>query len=215
MATTQAGIYNLALGFLGERSALTVSDATEPVRVINGFWDHASKFCLEQGHWKFAEREAVLTPSLTELPTTGFTNAFDKPTDYVRMNALCSDEFFRSPILNIHERGLFWYCDLDTIYLRYVSNDDAYGMDVTLWPETFVLYVALYLATLGAPRIAPERKAETITAPGNVGIVEAKRNALAKDAVAGPIQFVQQGNWSSSRNRNGGGRNSRSSLYGS
>jgi len=215
MATTQVGIYNLALGFLGERSALTISDATEPVRVLGGYWDHASKFCLEQGHWKFAEREAVLTPSSTEVPTTGLANAFDKPTDYVRMNALCSDEFFNMPIIQVHERGLFWYCDLDTIYLRYVSNDENYGMDVSLWPETFVLYVALYLATLAVPRLAPERKNEVITAPGNVGIVEAKRNALAKDAVAGPIQFIQQGNWVSSRSRNNSGRNSRSSLYGS
>ena len=215
MATTQVGIYNLALSFLGERSASTITDATEPVRVIHGLWDHASKFCLEQGHWKFAERESVLTPSLTEVPTTGLANAFAKPSDYVRLNALCSDEFFRVPIIHVHERGLFWYCDLDTVYLRYVSNDTAYGMDITLWPETFVLYTALYLAILAVPRIAPERKGEVITAPGNVGIIEAKRNALAKDAVAGPIQFVQQGNWASSRSRNGNGRNSRSSLYGS
>lgn len=215
MATTQVGIYNLALGFLGERSALTIADATEPVRVLNGYWDHASKFCLEQGHWKFAEREAVLTPSLTELPTSGMANAFAKPTDYVRMNSLCADEFFQNPIIHIHERGLFWYCELDTLYIRYVSNDEDYGMDVTLWPETFVLYVALYLAILGVPRIAPDKKNEVITAPGNVGIVEAKRNALAKDAVAGPIQFIQQGNWATSRSTGTRGRNSRRSLYGS
>jgi hypothetical protein len=87
---------------------------------------------------------------------------------------------------------------------------------MTKWPETFVIFVTLYLATIAAHTIAPDLKMELIRAPGNIGLEEAKYNALSKDAVAGPTQFLPEGRWSSSRRGNGNnrGRNSRSSLYG-
>lgn len=214
MADTQVSVYNLALAHLGERSLVAVTDATEPARALENIWDHAVTYCLEQGHWKFAERESVLEPSVTEVPTYGLSNAFAKPSDYVRLNSMCSDEYFTQPIINIHERGLFWYCDLDELYLRYVSNDDAYGADVTLWPETFVLYVSLYLATAIAPRVSPDKKIETIKSPEGIGLGTAKRNALAKDAVAGPVQFIPTGSWVNSRGKGAAGRNSRNSIYG-
>jgi len=212
--TTQLTITNGALGFLGERSLVTTADATEPARVMAAFYTTAVKYCLEQGHWKFAERRAVLTPSLTEIPTFGRANAFAHPTDYVRVNALCSDERFSMPVSDIEDVGAFWYCDLDTLYLKYVSNDTSYGLNLSLWPETFVLFVELYLASLAASRIAPNKKPETIQAPGGIGLIDAKRNALAKDAVAGPTQFLPTGRWVGGRFRNRNNRNSSTSLYG-
>jgi len=212
--TTQLTITNGALGFLGERSLVTTGDATEPARTMAAFYTPAVKYCLEQGHWKFAERRAVLTPSLTELPTYGRSNAFAHPTDYVRVNALCSDEFFKTSVTDIEDVGAFWYCELDTLYLKYVSNDTSYGMNLALWPETFVVFVQLYLATMAAPRLTPNKKAEAIQAPGGLGLIDAKRNALAKDAVAGPTQFLPMGRWAGVRSRNVNNRNSSASLYG-
>lgn len=212
--TTQRTITNAALGFLGERSLVTTADATEPARVMAAFYPTAVKYCLEQGHWKFAERRVVLTPSLTEIPTFGRANAFAHPTDYVRVNALCSDERFSMPVSDIEDVGAFWYCDLDTLYLKYVSNDTSYGLNLSLWPETFVLFVELYLASLAASRIAPNKKPETIQTPGGIGLMTAKHNALSKDAVAGPTQFLPMGNWVGRRYRNRNNRNSSTSLYG-
>lgn len=212
--TTQLTITNGALGFLGERSLVTTADATEPARTMAAFYTPAVRYCLEQGHWKFAERRAVLTPSLTEIPTFGRANAFAHPTDYVRVNALCSDERFSMPVSDIEDVGAFWYCDLDTLYLKYVSNDTSYGLNLSLWPETFVLFVELYLASLAASRIAPNKKPDTIQAPGGIGLIDAKRNALAKDAVAGPTQFLPTGRWVGRRFRNRNNRNSSTSLYG-
>lgn len=213
--TTQLIITNGALGFLGERSLLTTGDATEAARTMAAFYTPAVKYCLEQGHWKFAERRAVLTPSLTELPAYGRANAFAHPSDYVRVNSLCSDERFSMSVTDIEDVGAFWYCDLDTLYLKYVSNDGDYGLDLDLWPETFVLFVQLYLAALAAPRLAPKMKIEAIQAPGGVGLIDAKRNALAKDAVSGPTQFLPTGRWVGMRSRNRNNRTSSTSLYGS
>ena len=212
--TTQLTITNGALGFLGERSLVTTADATEPARTMAAYYTPAVKYCLEQGHWKFAERRAVLTPSVTEVPAYGRANAFAKPSDYIRINYLCSDERFTSPVTDIEDSGSFWYCDLETLYLKYVSNDTSYGLNLALWPETFVQYVQLYLATLAAPRLSPKTKIEAIQAPGGVGLVDAKRNALAKDAVNGPTQFLPTGRWAGVRSKNRNNRNSSTSLYG-
>ena len=215
MATTQLQLTNDALGILGERSLAATTDATEAARVMLALYDSCLAYCLEQGHWTFAEREAVLTPSLTELPTTGFTNAFAYPTDYIRVNELASDEHFASPITQVHERTSHWYSDRATIYLRYVPDAAAYGGDVTLWPSSFELYFTMYLAVRGAPRIAPSLKVELLRSGDNMTLKEIKRNALAKDAVNGPTKFLPQGRWSAARGGRQGGRNSRTSLYGS
>lgn len=212
--TTQLTITNAALGFLGERSLVSTSDATEPARVMAAFYAPAVKYCLEQGHWKFAQRRAELTPSLTEIPTFGRANAFAHPTDYVRISALCSDERFNVPVTDIEDVGAFWYSDLDRLYLKYVSNDTSYGLNLALWPETFTLFVELYLATLASSRITPNKKQETVQTPGGIGLMTAKHNALSKDAVAGPTQFLPAGNWAYRRFRNRNNRTSSSSLYG-
>lgn len=214
---TKLSIFNNVMGLLGGRTLTRVTDTNEPATILNGLWGHVREYCLEQGRWKFAEREVKLTPSLTEVPTFGFANAFEKPVDFVRVNEISSDEYFGTPIFHIHERGDYWYCDIEELYVRYISKDAAWGYDTTRWPETFVTFLTLYLAVRAAPRLAPNLKPELIRIGANVDLDGAKKNALAKDAVSGPTQFLPQGAWASarSRNRNVYGRNSRRTLYGS
>lgn len=209
--TTQLIVFNIALGALGERKAITTSDATEPVRRLTEIWDAGARdYCLEQGHWKFAMAEAKLTKSGTEIPTFGLRNAFAKPTNYIRLSELCSDENFRNPIVHYRERGQFWYADDENLYIRYVSNATTLGYDIANWPESFTLFVAYYLAQQAADRINPDKQQRM-----DALFLEAKTNALAKDAVAGPTQFPPQGNWLSVRFDRHRGRNSNNSLYGS
>lgn len=215
--TSQLSIFNNAMWMLGGRNLVKLTDAGEAPRTLLQLWDRAKEYCLQQGHWKFAERETKLdTPSVVEVPTYGLRYAYDKPNDFVRVNQISADEYFNSPIFNIHDRGNYIYTDLNPVYLRYTSRGGSYGGDLTMWPESFTMYVTLYLATLAAPYLAPERKSELIVAPGNVGLEQAKLNALGKDAVEGPTQFLPEGRWSASRSPRGvnRGRNSRTSLYG-
>lgn len=215
--TTRLSIFNNVMNLLGGQHMTKITDATESAKILLGLWDHAVDYCLEQGHWKFAEREVLLTPHATEIPAFGLRNAFIKPADFIRINEIAADEYFMSPIFEIHERGSYFYCDLDEVYLRYVSKDWASGSNLNRWPESFVLYFTLYLATRAASRLAPRLKQEVIESRAGVGLDTAKLNALSKDAVSGPTQFLPRGNWSSSRlgGRYRRGRNSRSSLYGS
>ena len=213
---TKLSIFNEALGFLGLRTLTRATDASEPATVLNSVWDHAREYCLEQGHWNFAEKRELLTPSLTEIPTFGHRKAFAKPANYVRLSELCADEYFNAPVTQFDDRGAFWYCDLDQIYVGYVSKDSALGYNLSAWPQSFVTFVTLYLAVKAAPRLAPQMKQETIESNANIGLEDAKLNALSKDAVNGPTQFLPRGNWANSRvNRSLSPRNSRASLYGS
>ena len=209
--TTQLSLYNDAIVHVGERPLVSLVDNTEPRRILDTIWPGVRDYCLEQGHWKFAQRSAKLSYSTSITPAWGFARAFPQPADFVRLSAFCSDEFFTSPVSQFREEAGVYFTTLDTIYLQYVSNDVAYGYDLSLWPESFSLYVSLYLAWRSGTRISAAADRDQL---GN-DMERARLNALAKDAVSGPTQFLPIGNWASTRtsgtNR---GRNSKSSLYG-
>lgn len=212
---TKLSIFNDALGLLGGRVLTRLADASEPATILNGLWDHAREYCLEQGHWNFAKKREKLTPSLTEIPTFGYANAFAKPTNMVRVSEVCADEYFNSPVSQFDDRGSFWYSDLEELYVGYVSNHSTLGYNMSLWPQSFVTYLTLYLAVRAAPRLAPKLKQEVIESRAGIGLEAAKLNALSKDAVSGPTQFLPAGNWVNSRRNKVNPRNSRASLYGS
>lgn len=193
---TQLSLYNDALFHLGERKLAALTDSGEPRRVLDELYAGARSYCLEQGNWKFAQRatKMVADPSIT--PSWGPVNGFEKPTDYVRLSAQCYDEYFTNPVENIMEEAGFWYADVDEFYLKYVSNHTSYGYDMSRWPESFALYVSLYLAWRAAPRIAADKTAEIDTE-----MAKAKLNALSKDAVSGPMQRLPQGRWVTARGR--------------
>jgi hypothetical protein len=209
--TTQLSLYNDALIHMGERPLVALTDNTEPRRVLDQIWTNARKFCLEQGHWKFAQRTAKLDYSLIITPAFGYPRAFTKPADFVRLSQMCVDEFLDFPLTDYKDEAGVWYANLDNIYVQYVSSDAAYGYDLTLWPETFTFYVGLYLAWRAGTRISVTVDRDAL----QNDLREAKLNALSKDAVSGPTQFLPSGGWAATRSGGGGqGRKNPSNLYG-
>lgn len=207
---SQLSIYQDALGHIGERLLASLTENTEPRRILDQMWPGARKYCLEHAHWKFAQRTSKITYSGTVTPPFGFSHAFEKPTDVVKLSKLCADEYFQIPLVNVVEENGFWFANIDDIYVSYVSSDDAYGYDYSLWPETFTLYVSLYLASRIAPRLRPTLDTRAILAQ----LDRAREDAQAKDAVQGPTQFLPQGNWVRNRMGSSWNRGSRTSLYG-
>ena len=133
MATTRLKLYNEALiTFLGERALGSLAENREPRRVLDAVWDNgAIDYCLEQGLWNFATRAQQITYSPSVEPPFGYRYAFTKPDDYVRTAAVCSDERFNCPLTQYADEGGFWFADLDTLYVKYVSDDDQYGYDLS------------------------------------------------------------------------------------
>ena len=203
MANDQLGMYNQAMYLLGERSLASLTENREPRRILDLVWRGAVKFCLEAGQWKFALRTAKLTYSTDVVPTFGFRRAFERPSDCVRLAKVCSDEYLQNPLLQYSEEASWWFADVDDIYVSYVSDSTDFGLDYANWPETFATFVALYAATQAGIRISQSEKTlELLTKE----LKKARRDALSKDAMQGPTQFLPQGSWASARH---GGRRSR------
>ncbi len=124
----------------------------------------------------------------------GYQYSFAKPDDFVRTAALCSDEYFSTPINNYSDEAGRWYCDLTQIYVQYISSDSAFGSDLSKWPTTFTRYVETALALRAAPKIAK----------GMIDVLQrqkrsASRMQKSKDAMEQPPRGRQPGGWVRSR----------------
>lgn len=200
-APTQLSLYNGALRLIGERSLASLLENREPRRYLDEVWnDNAIDTCLEQGQWVFATR-AVQLPSNSAITTPfGFANAFDKPLDFIRTMAVCSDPYYRIPIIQYTEEAGFFFCDIDPIYIKYVSNDVQFGGDMSLWPQSFVKYFESYLAAEICERLTQnEGKLKDIYDIMKHRLMDAK----SKDAMEQPTKFLPRGSWASARNRYG------------
>lgn len=210
MTISRLNLYNSALNHCGERKISSLSESVESRRVLDSAWDEgAVDYCLEAGLWKFAMRTVQIDYSPSVEPDFGYSRAFDKPTDFIRTAAVCSDEFFKVPLLEYVDEAGFWFTDLDTIYVRYISNDSAYGGDYSLWTQTFARYVAAHLASQAITKLSQDeakwKKVEFIKD-------QALKDALSRDAQADPTKFPPQGSWVNARGRgrrrDGGNRGS-------
>jgi hypothetical protein len=190
-------LYNEALALLRETKLATISEAREPRYRLDDAWDAgALDATLEKGQWHFASRAVSLTYSPSITPSFGYRRAFDKPSDMVRLTALCSDEYLNEPLLRYQEVGPYWLCDLDTVYLKYVSNDNAYGNDSTLWPASFreVLEAVLAEKTVRSLTTSQEIRDDVV-----VTLKKRLEQAVSLGAMAGPTRFAPPGSWVSSR----------------
>jgi hypothetical protein len=182
-----------------ERKLSSLSESREPRRLLDDAWGNGSTegavaVCLEMGQWAFAMRTVQLDYSPSVEPDFGFRYAFDQPTDMVRVAAICQDGYFTAPLLQYADERHYWYSDLETLYIRYVSNDANYGADLSLWPTSFEKLVEAWLAMeivgniTGADSAAVEKS-----------LVLRKRHALSIDAMAKPTAMTPPGSWSQAR----------------
>lgn len=213
MSVTQLSIYNGALLVCDERFLASITEEREPRRLLDYVWDNGGiKSCLEEAQWQFAMRTVQIDYDTSIEPDFGYRRAIQKPDDWVLTSAVCSDEYFTAPLNRYVDEAGYWYSDLDTIYVRYVSNDADYGMDMNAWPESFKEFVFAHFAFRIVGKLqgaSVEKKAE----------IERQRkraldHAKSKAAMAGPTSFPPPGSWVTARQRGGNRRDggSRSSL---
>lgn len=209
--TSKLSLFNGALRLCKERRLVSLAEEREPRRLLDDAYGDITttgvvRQCLQMGQWTFATRAQELhyTPSVE--PDFGYRRAFNQPDDYVRTTAICSDEFFRHPLLQYVDERQYWYADLDIIYIKYVSDHQNYGGDLANWPESFVNLVEASLAMdiCGSLTGANPEFVEKMYR-------KAKADALSQDAMAKPTVMMPQGSWSTSRHgryqRDRGNRN--------
>jgi hypothetical protein len=214
MATTKLQLYNGALRILGERPLANLTEVVESRYVMDSIWDEGLiDYVLEQGQWQFATRGVKVYYSPDITASFGYQYGFEKPTDFVRTTAVCSDEYFNSPLLRYTEEAGFWFTDEAEMYIKYISNDEQFGGDLSLWPESFKKYVMSYMALEGSERLTQNSgKYEKLEKVTKKKLNEAK----SKDAMAEPTKFMPSGSWSTARTSGYSKRDrgSRTSLIG-
>lgn len=197
--TDRLTIYNDALMYCGERSISSLTEDREPRRLLDQVWNSNGVMrCLEDGQWHFAMRTVQLDYDPSIEPDFGYRRAFNKPEDWIITSAVCEDDHFRFPLnLYVDEKD-YWYSDLDTIYVRYVSSDTSYGMDIGKWPQSFADFVAAHFASRIIIKLSEsqEKWKEIMTVREKF-----KKEAKSRAAMAEPTSFPAKGSWSRARTR--------------
>ncbi len=217
MGTNRLALYNGALvTVLGERALASLSENRAPRRYLDTAWNNgAIDKLLIAGQWIFARRSVRMDADANLAPNFGWTNAFSRPTDYIRALAVCTDEFFQVPFEQYQEEDETFYGALETFYLAYVSNDAAFGADLGKWPPNFVSFAELWLARQIVGSLTGNR---TEKAALDKDVAKALTKAQSTDAMEGPTKYPPSGTWVNARlrGRSGGGwdRGNRGSLIG-
>lgn len=198
MATNQLALYNIGLLAIGETRLNATTDETEARRELDEVWDRglgARQYFLSQGLWNFAMRAVKLTSSSSVTPDFGFTDAFDIPSDFVRLDMISSDERFSYPLVHYEFEGDYIYSDVNIIYMRYVSNDASWGLDYDKWPVDFTLWAGTWLGVQVAPLLKSDIDMEVLRRE----LKRLKASARSKDMSQEPTRYEPTGNWTTSR----------------
>ena len=148
MGTTRLGLYNDALLQCKERFLASLTENVKARRLLDSVWNgNGVNYCLEQGQWQFAMRSIRIEYDPDITPEFGYTYAFNKPDDWILTSAVCSDDRFVSPVRRYADEVDYWLSDDSPLYIKYVSNDEAFGGDLSRWPSTFCDYVGAYFAS--------------------------------------------------------------------
>lgn len=210
---SKLSIYNGALSDLGSRKIASLSEARESRRVLDAYWDQSFvRQVLSEALWKFSIRTVQLEASASIEPSFGYRCAFEKPSDWVRTAALSLDEYLRIPLLEYRDEAGFWFCDSDLIYVSFVSDDVAYGGDLSLWPANVERYASLRLGYQACKRITDSTTDKQAL---ERDVVHALRKARSTDAMDQAERPLPPGSWSRARHRDSHlDRGSRNRLIG-
>ncbi len=198
-------VYNKALYKLGSRKLATITENREPRRILDEIWgaaDDMVSWALEIGDWNFATRIVELSYSPSVEPSFGHRKAFDIPTDMRKLTSLSSDEFFTRPMTarEYQIASTYWLADLETLYVKYVSDDTSYGFNSAAWSEQFCELLACRLAYLACERITNSAQKKRDCA---AELRQAMAYAKSSDTMAEGTKFLPRGSWISSRSGDG------------
>ena len=198
---TQLALYNQALRLVGEPKLSALTDNRPERYALDAIWDEDPVLdILEEAQWTFATRALEWNYDSSVTSDFGFKYAFTKPSNYVRSAAICSDEFFLEPITAFSDENGYWFCDYETIYVKYISDHDEFGRDYSLWTKLFRNCVASKMAAELAISLT---KSQTIMDARTRELKMYIRDAKSLDAMNQPTRFMPSGNWTRSRRSSG------------
>lgn len=218
---TRLSIYNGACAAIGERMLMPASpganysaETRESRRALDDIWDRGGvRTCLSFGLWKFATRGIQWNFNPDFKPPFGYQCAFNLPSDWVRWQAVCVDPYMTVPLLQYTDEGSFFFCDLQMLWVSYISDDPNFGMNMAMWPDNFQRYVEAYFGAAIALRVTGSK--ETL-AEASATRDTAMKKAKSTDAMNEATVMLPPGNWRQARHgrRQNLDRGNPYSLYG-
>lgn len=209
MAADRLEIYNGALLLCGDRKLASLTENREPRHLLDDVWNggRGVRYCLEQGQWHFAMRASRFDYDASATPEFGFTYGFAKPTDWVATSGIFQDERCVTPLLQYADEVSYWFADNTEIFVKYVSDGAAFGMDFAKWPETFTEYVKAFFASKIIHRLpGGAEKADAILHHRSGLLAHALLIAKNKSAMTQPATFPNRGTWAAARHGGLSGR---------
>ena len=192
-------IYNDALLILGQPKLTTGTEDSFARTVLDTAIDAGLiADMLEETGWIFALTSDWITYDPSAEPYFGYTRAHAKPTDLHRLDGIYQDERMQVPLRDYKDEDQYWHCDLDQIYVQYVSMD--YLSNPNVWPAYFRRLVAAKMAKDAAPLL---RKDGADPAYAETVYRNRRYEALNNSAVASPPKIFAIGSWVGARWRQG------------
>lgn len=209
---TKLGLFNAALTEIGEERLSALTDPKEARYVLDAVYDNVLADCLEGADWNHSIRELQLDADTGVTPNFGFSEVFDKPSDWVRTVGLSSNEDYNPPLADheYEDSVGYWSSSVTPIYVKYVSNGASYGLNLDIWPRSFTRYVELALADRIVLRITQNASDKERLMRD---MKRAKLDAMSKDAMNEGQKFYRVSTWNNARSggyssRERGNRNS-------
>jgi len=203
-AATQLSIYNGACSAIGERQLVAASPGAtysvenrESRRALDDVWNRGGvRSCLSMGLWNFAARGVQWNYDPDLVCPWGYQCAFEIPEDWVRWMVVSVDPYMNSPLLQYTTEGSYFYCDLQMLWVKYVSSDPNYGMNLAAWPDSFQRYVELFFAAQICERITQDtKKLGEVSQRADAALKKAKSTDAQNEATA----MLPPGMWRQAR----------------
>ena len=197
---SEVDVCNLALGHLKQRAIVQLDPpTTDPEVVCANWYQQVRRSTLRTHPWNFAIKRVEILPDATYTPEFGFTHAYVKPVDFIRLIGFYEDLGF------VTNRGEF---DLENDYILKDGTDNEainvrYVSDVTNVGKMDPLFIDLFALNL-AIRMAPqftggEARVKTLVAIHK----EVKGEATAIDGQERPPRRKQSSGWLRKRRQGG------------
>lgn len=189
-------IYNHVASIVQESRLLDLTE-NRPLRLeCDAAWDRCARSVLEKSNWTFATRTLQLDASSDIDPVFGYRFVFEKPTDWLRTAAMSLDPTFYPPLEHYTDEAGLWSADVETIYVKIVSDLTSYGFNVGAWPQYFADAVAYELAHAIAGPIQTNATAKEQISADKRRVL---RSAIQIDNAGKAVKRFPEGRWTKAR----------------
>lgn len=146
----EVAVCNLALDHLKQASITNIENPTTEVEALmKRQYPQARRAALRMHPWNFASHRVALTPSTGEEPVVGYTRAYKKPNDFIRLLSRLDSEGL--PLTTEYDlEGDYILMDGDansTIYIRYTRDVTDVGKFDPLFIDLLAIILALRISS--------------------------------------------------------------------